>query len=348
MNAMRLLGLLIATLACTLAGTVAEAQTSPKYSAKVPPSITTPGTVDTRIGKLKFFDGLPDNETVQKVYDNLDHARGVEAFLSGMPAASVYAICEGLSQAGVKRNGGIGITEDLMDARSLFLTPNSTTICVLMCLDLRDGPMVAEVPPGVLGPVDDAFFRFVTDVGLTGPDKGAGGKYLLVPPGYTADFPSSGYSVVKSPTFSNVLFYRAFVKDGDIAGAINGVKAKARVYPLSVAGSPPQPSFVDLSGVQFNTVHANTFHFYEELNEVVQHEPADAFDPEIAGLFAAIGIKKDKPFAPDARMTAILTDAVAVANAQRAQSCSRRATNASRSILIGNGALASSAAATNF
>jgi hypothetical protein len=87
-----------------------------------------------------------------------------------MPAASLYAACEGLSQAGVKRNGGIGITGDLMDARSLFLTPNSTTVYVTMCIDLKDGPVVAEVPPGVLGPADDAYFRWVTGVGLTGPD----------------------------------------------------------------------------------------------------------------------------------------------------------------------------------
>ena len=68
---------------------------APKYSAKVPPYITTPDTVDTRIGTLKFFDGLPDPETVQKVYDNLDFARGVEAFLTGIPAASLYAACAG-------------------------------------------------------------------------------------------------------------------------------------------------------------------------------------------------------------------------------------------------------------
>ncbi len=104
----------------------AQGQPTPKYSAKVPPYITTPDTVQTRIGTLKFFDGLPDPETVQKVYDNLDFPRGVEAFLSGIPAASLYAACEGLSQAGVKRNSGIGIFQDLMDARSLFLTANST------------------------------------------------------------------------------------------------------------------------------------------------------------------------------------------------------------------------------
>jgi hypothetical protein len=292
-----------------------EAQSGPKYEAKVPSYITTPDTVQTRIGTLKSFDGLPDPETVRKVYDNLDFSRGMEAFLTGLPAASVYAVCEGLSQAGMKRNGGVGITEDLLDARSLMLTPNSTTVYLFMCLDLKDGPVVVEVPPGVLGPVDDAFSRFVTDVGLTGPDQGKGGKYLFVPPGFTGDLPSEGYFIIRPRTFSNQIFYRAFIQNGDIPSAVSGVKAKARVYPLAAAGNPPSPTFVNASGLQFNTIHANTFHFYEEINAVVQHEPSDAFDPEIVGLFASIGIKKDKPFAPDERMKGILTDAVAVGNA---------------------------------
>ena len=315
MRAGNTLSLVTAALALPMVVAVAEAQTAPKYSAKVPTYITTPDKVETSIGTLKFFDGLPDPETVKKVYDNLDRARGVEAFLNGIPVASIHAACEGLDQAGVRRNGGIGIMESLMDARSLFLTANSTTVYVLQCLDLMDGPMVAEIPPGILGPVDDAFFRFVTDVGLTGPDKGKGGKYLFVPPGYTGKLPSTGYFVVKSPTYSNLMFYRAFVQNGDTAAAAKGVKAKARIYPLSAADNPPAPSFVNLSGVQFNTIHANTFHFYEEVNAVIQHEPADAFDPEIVGLLAAIGIKKGKPFAPDDRMKSILVDAVAVGNA---------------------------------
>ena len=73
--------------------------------------------------------------------------------------------------------------------------------------------------------------------------------------------------------------------------------------------------FVNLSGLQLNTIHANDFQFYEELNAVVQHEPVDWVDPDMAGLFAGIGIKKGALFAPDARMKAILVDAVAVGNA---------------------------------
>src|SRR6266851_4660249 len=237
------------------------------------------------------------------------------AFLAGMPAASVYAFCEGLSEAGVKPNHGIGIMEDLMDARSLFLTPNSTTVHVLLCVDLKDGPVVMQMPPNVLGPVNDAYFRYVTDVGLVGRDEGKGGKYLLVPPGYKGVLPKEGYFVANSRTNGNLVFYRAFVRGGDIPAAVKGVKEGARLYPFSAAANPPKQEFVNVSGKQFNTIHANDFHFYEELNTVVQSEAADAFDPETVGLFAAIGIKKGKPFSPDTRMKAILTDAVAVGNA---------------------------------
>jgi hypothetical protein len=130
---------ILAFVALFAASAWAQGQSAPKYSAKVPPSIQTPDAVQTRIGTLKFFDGLPDEETVKKVYDNLDFGRGVEAFMAGMPAASVYAVCEGLSKAGIKRNQGIGITEKLADARSLFLTPNSTVVYVWFCVDVNDG-----------------------------------------------------------------------------------------------------------------------------------------------------------------------------------------------------------------
>jgi hypothetical protein len=127
----------------------------PKYSADVPPWITTPNTVETRIGTLRFNDGAPDENTVKTVYDQIDFSRGIEAFLTGMSATSVYAACDGFNQVGIKTNQGMGITADLMDARSLFLTANTTTVYVFFCIDLKDGPMVVQVPAVVLGPADD-------------------------------------------------------------------------------------------------------------------------------------------------------------------------------------------------
>ncbi|MCB8881577.1 DUF1254 domain-containing protein [Acidisoma cellulosilytica] len=235
--------------------------------------------------------------------------------MTGMPAASVYAICEGLSHVGVKPNQAFGVTEDLMDARSLFLTANATTVYGFTCLDLTQGPVVVQVPPNVLGPADDAYFKWVTDIGLRGPDQGKGGQYLFVPPGYSGSLASDGYFVARPHSNTVLMFFRAFVQGGDIAAAVASVKSHARIYPLSSSANPPATVFVNTSGLKFNTVHANDFHFYEELNAVVQHEPADFVDPETVGLFASIGIKKGKPFAPDARMKAILTDAAAVANA---------------------------------
>jgi hypothetical protein len=163
----------------SLAPYVRAESAQPKYSADVPSYITTPDSVKTRIGTLKFKNGAPDPDTVKLVYDQVDFSRGIQAFLTAISGTSVYAACEGLIEAGVKLNKGTAITENLMDARSLFLTPNTTTVYVISCIDLKDGPVIAQVPPEVLGPVDDGYFRWVTDVGLTGPDKGKGGKYLL-------------------------------------------------------------------------------------------------------------------------------------------------------------------------
>ena len=286
-----------------------------KYAASVPASIITPDTVQTRIGTLKFADGAPDEATVQKAYDQLDFGRGVEAFLAGIPATSVYALCEGFKEAGFPANEGIGVTENLADARALFLTPNSTVVYVWFCADAVKEPIVVHVPSGTLGMIDDAYFRYVTDLGLPGPDQGKGGKYLVVPPGYQGALPKEGYFVAKTRTYTNLFIVRAFVQNGDVAGAVRNIKENARMYPLSAAGNPPAQTFVNISGKQFNTVHANDFHFYEELNAVVQHEPAGFLDPDVAGLFAAIGIQKGREFAPDARMKAILVDAVATGNA---------------------------------
>ena len=110
-----------------------------------------------------------------------------------------------------------------MDARSLFLTANTTTPYTILYLDTTDGPLVLEIPAEVLGPLDDAWFRWVTDVGITGPDKGKGGKYLLLPPGYSGAIPD-GYFVARSRTFGNLLFFRTFLKDGDPKPGVDNVK----------------------------------------------------------------------------------------------------------------------------
>ncbi|WP_310632278.1 DUF1254 domain-containing protein [Paraburkholderia sp.] len=285
-----------------------------RMTTPTPPQITTPASVDTRIGRLDYFDGVPTPPTADKVYDNLLFMRGVEAFLNGIPGASMAAIRQGLRDAGAT-GSTVGVFESLMDSKSIFLTPNSETVYFWNWMDLKDGPMVVETPPNILGVVDDFWFRYVTDMGNAGPDKGRGGKYLFVPPGYTGALPASGYIVIKSPTFGNLLFGRAFMKNGDPKPGVASLKAGLRVYPLAQASASPATRFIDLSGKVMNTVHANNIAFYDEINQIVQEEPAGAYGPDMTGLFASIGMVKGKPWAPDARTKAILTDAVAVGNA---------------------------------
>ena len=310
----------MATLGCNdksapSSATTNQTQSPPKMkmTTAIPPSITTPDTVDTHLGTLKFNDGFPDDATVQKVYDNLDFSRGVQAFMSGMPGASLVAMRTGFQKLGVI-NGTILIYEDRLDSKSLFLTGNTDSVYFSTWLNLKDGPLVVESPPKVLAFLDDAWFQYVTDIGNAGRDKGQGGKYLVLPPGYKGEVPK-GYLVTQSRTYNLWLMGRGFPVNGDIKPAVEGIKKNLRIYPLVQAKNPPETKFINGSGVEFNTVHSNDFNYFEELNEVVQAEPNEALDPERLGLFASIGIEKGKPFAPDERMKKILTEAAAVGNA---------------------------------
>jgi len=87
-----------------------------------------------------------------------------------------------------------------------------------------------------------------------------------------------------------------------------------RVYPLSDVDAPLEMEFISLSEQAFNTIHANDVSFFDELDAVIQREPLGVIDDEIRGLLSSIGIRKGTPFAPDDRMRALLTEAVAVAN----------------------------------
>ena len=254
---------------------------------------------------LKFSNGFPDKATVEKVFDNLDFQRGVQAYLTALPAFSIEAFRRSYTKFGPV-NQTVLISEQLLDLKSLFLTANATPPYTVLYLDTKDGPLVLEIPPAVLGPMDDAWFRWVSDVGFTGPDKGAGGKYLLLPPGYTGEVPE-GYFVARSRTFGQLLFFRTFLKEGDPKPGVDTVIKKLRVYPLSRAANPPEMKFVNISGEAFNTIGPSDYSAFEYLNRVIQDEPNDAMDTDTLGVFAAIGIEKGKPFAPDARMKKILS-----------------------------------------
>ena len=303
------------------------------HAQKIPASITTPDKVDTQIGTLEFKDGAPSAATVQKVKDSLDYVRAVDVFTNSFSGASAYAIRKGFQSIGAEDNT-IVIFSRLMDSNSLFLTANCDTIYTVASLDLTKGPLVVEAPPAMLGTINDMWFGWVIDIGFPGPDRGEGGKYLLVPPDYKGSLPESGFHIGHAKTTHVLYAVRAFMDNNDPAPAVASIKKSLKIYPYTPGGfgtsmaailegkvrpgaaqSVPPTKFIEGTGKSFNTIPPNDYSFFEMINDLVQLEPATSLNPELKGQLAAIGIVKGKPFKPDARMKKIISDAAAVGNA---------------------------------
>ena len=313
-----LIGLLcLGILACqNNSKTTEEASELKTYAqtTELPEGLHTPDVVETSIGTLKFMDGAPLPETAELVYDNLDRMRGVDVFLKCMSAASVRQLMLAPEALGTNHNNKVLIYDKLMDSKPYFLTGNTSTLYVLPTFNMKEnGPMVLEVPPGMLGAFNSAWFGYIQDVGPLGQDKGAGGKYLLLPPDFEGNIPK-GYFVVKSPTYRVWTFMRGSIANG-IEVAVKNIKANLKVYPLGQKDNPAAMEFISGSGKPLNTIHDNDFNFYKHVNDVIQEEPLAMIDAETRGLLASIGIEKGKAFNPDERMKRILTDAVAIGNA---------------------------------
>ena len=308
--------------------TNASEQPKPGYNTVIPESILTPHDLETRIGTFRYFDGIPTPETATAIYNHLDYIRGVETFLNGIPAASLEAIRKSQEINSETHAHRVLIFDQLMDSNPLFLTGNTDTVYVSAILDLKkDGPTVIEIPPETgPGTVNDAFFRFVTDTGAPGPDRGNGGKYVILPPDYQGSlnppvggmetkFEGEVYYVSKSTSWVNWFIARGFLKDGKPDYSSKLFREGLKIYPFAKRENPPKMEFYNGSKKPFNTIHSTNYEFYEELNAVIQREPIDMLEPQLRGIFASIGIQKGQPFAPDERMKGILTKAAEVANA---------------------------------
>ena len=156
--------------------------------------------------------------------------------------------------------------------------------------------MVIETPPDVLGIIDDHWFRYVADFGRLGPDKGQGGKFLIIPPGYEGTIPE-GYHVVHTKTYGNWVVWRGFQVDGSPKPAVETTKKIFRIYPLSKKDNPPKMNFVNASGKFVNTIHRMDYQIFEEMNEVYAkhfggHRPARA-TVQAGALPKSVGVEID-------------------------------------------------------
>lgn len=289
--------------------TIPGGSVSPKYKMTTPiaPGVATPDTLETSIGALRLRDGVPEPETVEKIYDNLDRSRALQAYLLAIPIVNQAGMRDSMRQFGPDNQTDV-IWETLVDSKTVELTANDNTVYSFIWLDTHKGPLVVEVPPKVLGLIDDFWYRWVADIGITGADKGEGGKYLILPPGYTGEVPD-GYFVVRPSTYGTWMPFRSFLVDGSPKPGVESVKKHLKIYRLADAANPAPVKFANASGVPANFVAPGDYLFWELLAKVIQEEPSEGSDPTTLGLFASIGIEKGKPFNPDERMKKILADA---------------------------------------
>jgi hypothetical protein len=253
-----------------------------------------------------FTAGYPTSSATTKAQDDADYQRAITAYRFWYPTVSCEGIFNGGRAIGVKDNEQFMIMT--AGPRQVAFTANSDTPYGAGAIDLTDGPYVVEVPPGLfIGLVDDHNQGWILDMGLPGPAGPKGGKHLILPPGYKGTIPD-GYFVGQSPTYKVLVALRSLPQNGDAKAALDALK-QVKIYPLSTASSPRLITFVDTSDKNLDSTSLkweDNLKYWEKLHDVISAEPlVDKFLP-MYGLLATLGIEKGKPFAPDARMKAIL------------------------------------------
>jgi hypothetical protein len=245
--------------------------------------------------------------------------RAFEAVVWGMPAVNFELLCQATEQANARMNQVVYWSR-LPDWKNQTLTPNPDVIYLFPFFDTQDtGPMVLEVPPAeggsITGSIDDAWQTALEDVGPAGVDKGKGGKYLVLPPGYAGAPP--GYIPLEASTFRSFAILRsnpASGSDADVAKAVAYGK-RIRIYPLSEADDPPTTTFVDAIDQVYDNTIPYDLRFFQMLDRFVQREPWLTRDKAMIDAMRAIGIEKGKVFAPDSETQDILNAAIVEAQA---------------------------------
>ncbi|MGZ2426201.1 DUF1254 domain-containing protein [Rhizobium laguerreae] len=269
------------------------------------------GPVETRIGPLELQGGYPSAKSVGKLYDEIDFQRATQAYIWATPLVAMEALRSANARDwGVDYND-VGLVDGYTTPVVSALTGNNTTIYAGVFTDLeRDGPVVIDSPVGVYGVIDDFWQRPVVEVGPFGPDKGKGGKFLLLPPGYDGPVPD-GYLAARSKTNKTMFIGRAFVKDGDIKSAVDTL-ARIKVYPLSRASHPPETRVVRAGDQSLNSIAPKGFGYWQFLSDALDKEPVEERDRFFHAMLKPLGIEKGKAFKPDDRQKKILTEAADV------------------------------------
>ena len=269
-------------------------------------NLPTSGSVESRLGRLDLQNGYPTMATVEEVFDDIDFQRACQAYLWALPLMAMQQWqSEHLTKFGA---GKLDYVDYLTFQDKLgLLTANATTPYIMAFPNLTEsGPLVLEIPAGpTAGGCTDFWQRPITDSGQTGPDRGAGGRYLILGPD-DPDIAPEGYHVFRSPTVN--IFSAHRVLEPDPAKAARLI-AGLRIYPYANREAPPPTRHISPAGRKWSGEQPRGLAYWAGLARIIQEEPVHARDRIMMGMLQPLGIEKGRPFAPTQRQQRILADA---------------------------------------
>jgi hypothetical protein len=272
-------------------------------------------TLENGIGQLNFEAGYPTEKTIDTLYDELDFQRAVQAYLWALPMASYGAMADAHKKMGADTHTVI-VADKLAEPRQLLLTANQDTVYMSGVLDLRDGPMVMELPPGLLGTMNNIWQQPLVDLGGPfSPEQNRGGKFLILPPGYDGPLPATHHHIVRADSNIVVFYLRAIPKTKEDIPKLVELIHTYRQYRLEEAADPPETRFVSMAGKDANFLTNEGFAFFETLARYINESPPREQDMAMLGMLESLGIVHGQPFKPDERMKKILTKGATVGRA---------------------------------
>jgi hypothetical protein len=259
--------------------------------------------------------------TPARLAERTVHRRAVEAVIWGMPAVNYDLMLQEMLTRTPGKVGQVIYWGRPLDAKNQTLTPNPDALYFMVFFDTKSGPVVLDLPPAGAdgsfnGNIVTVWQMPLEDAGLLGVDKGKGGKFLVLPPGYKEKVPD-GYFALQSDTFGGYVLFRANLashSDADVQKSVAYGK-RMKVYPLAQASNPPATVFTDVKDIDFDSTIRYDASFFRNLDRVVQGEPWLERDKAMIEKLQTLGIEKGKPFKPDAATEKVLDDAVKEAGA---------------------------------
>jgi hypothetical protein len=265
--------------------------------------------ISTPYGEIELQQNYITDESSQKLFDAMDLQRASQAYIWSTPLVSFTTWRkEQDKDYGPNSRGTFAVFISFREKQGI-VTANLTTPYTIGWDNLSKGPLYIEYPPGLTaGGILDLWQRPIADLGLTGPDQGKGGKYIIVgPEDDPKKYEKAGVYVFQSATNNIFLGYR--ILDTDPAFNVNFRKA---LKISAVGGQPVQNKFIEGLDKTWSATAYRGMDYWKTLHEIINDEPVREQDKPWIAMIKPLGIEKGKPFAPDARQTKILTEGAAL------------------------------------